>query len=590
MADTNAEKFGRRLVGLGVSRGVGRGRVVFLRQGNRPLIRSVVPESGVQDEILRFRTAVEAAKLQLRDLSKSPANNEEHPVSDIFGVHLLILESSLIEKTESAIREKRINAEWALRDLVAEYSDRQASLADEHFRDKYLDIEDVANRLTRAMRGGTSSVDLEPHSVVVARELRPSAVIELAKHHPAGVITETGGWTSHMSIIAREFHLPMVTGIKNAEKLLSSGDLVVVDGNAGEVLLDQDPTKGKAVGRILARGNSAGENESPPHLFTTDGVEVIIRANAEDPLVYDRAKELGARGIGLFRSESLVGENGILPSEDEQFDAYIAVAKAVGGDAVAIRTFDISAVHLSGNIDDCEANPALGLRAIRAGLTDPEMLRTQLRAILRASTAGKVDIILPMISNVEEIIQARILIGTVREELLDQGVRAGDPRVGIMVEVPSAVIAAAQMVRHADFICLGTNDLVQYLLAVDRDNDAVANWYQTLHPAVLLSIKSVIDSAMDGGIPTTVCGEMAGSPFYVPVLVGLGAREISIHNNSIKSVANLITGISSADANALVKTLSNCETARETEARLREYYLANWKDLFPPGIINSRHR
>jgi phosphoenolpyruvate-protein phosphotransferase (PTS system enzyme I) len=577
MADANAEKRIRRLVGLGVSRGVGRGNVVFLHPGSKPLVRTELNECDIDHEISRFRAAVATAKRQLLDLARTPTDKDEHAASDIFSVQVLILESSLTENTEKVIREKKINAEWALKRVLREYADRHATLPEGHIREKLLDIEDVANRIARVLRGGRSTIPIGPHAVVVARELRPSSVMELAKHQPAGIITETGGWTSHMSIIARECHLPMVAGIRNVEQYLSTGDLVIVDGDAGEVRLDGDAADAdRPKGKKPAIFSSDGW-PSRAGILTADGVEVIVRANLESVKTYKAAKRLGAKGIGLYRSESLVSDHGHLPTEEEQFAAYAEIAAAVGEPGVAIRTFDIPEAQLSGREADCEANPALGLRAIRSGLAKPDLLRSQIRAILRASTEGRIDIILPMISNV-------------RQELLKGNAELAQPRIGVMVEVPSAVLSARQMAKHADFLCLGTNDLVQYLLAVDRDNVAVADWYQTLNPAVLSAIKLVLAAAEAASIPTITCGEMAGSPFYVPVLLGLGAREFSINTNSIRSVSRLLSAISVADSMALVKTLEASETAKENEHRLREYYLENWKDFFPPGIIDSRHR
>ncbi|CAN5380898.1 phosphoenolpyruvate--protein phosphotransferase [soil metagenome] len=589
MADKKADRRIRRLVGLGVSHGLGKGNVVFLPTGSNPQFRSQLTDKDVEVEIRRFRSAVDKAKHELLELSESPTEGKEHPVSEIFSVHLLILESPFVETTESVIREQKVNAEWALKSVLGEYSSKQAALADVHFRDKYLDIEDVASRITRAMKGSRPSLTLDPNAVVVAHEMRPSAVIELAKYHPAGLITEIGGWTSHMSIVAREFRLPMVTGIKNVGKFLKTGDLVVVDGDSGEVLLDPD---GPNAPRNPTQSyvEPANEFRNISNVTTTDGVEIVIRTNAEDPSIYRTAEALGARGVGLYRSELLISDRGVLPDEEQQVAAYSEMARAVGEFGVAIRTFDVMPEQDTDDGVRSERNPALGLRAIRAGLSEPTLFKAQIRSILRASNVGKVDIVLPMISNIDEILQSRSVISSVRRELIDKGTHVKEPRIGIMVEVPSTVLAVSQMARHVDFLCLGTNDLVQYLLAVDRDNDMVAGWYQTLNPAVLSAIKIVLEAAAYAGISTTVCGEMAGSPFYVPVLIGLGARDLSINANSIRPVIKLISGISAGDAAALVNSLKSCETAGETELKLREYYQENWDSLFPPGLVSSKHR
>lgn len=581
-ADDRIVRRNQRLVGLGVSRGVGRGSVVFLPPGRKPDPRENLDESGVREELLRLERATGIARQQLRDL----ADDIHSSVSEIFSVQQLILES-IVTETEAVIKDKKVNAELAINTVITEVAARQSSIDDPRLREKHLDIEDAAIRLRRAIRGTRTPLSIDPNAIVVARELRPSVVVELAKFKPAGLITEVGGWTSHMAIVAREYHLPMVTGIKNAEKLLAAGDLVMVDGDTGEVLLSAEGHRGEQGERGLV--NIRVANTPPAFVRTADGVEIAIRANAENPDAYRSAEVMGARGVGLYRSELLIGDDGIVPDEDTQASAYSEMSRTTGELGVAIRTFDISPEHVSTDSDISQPNPALGLRAIRSGLAQPNLLRTQVRAILRASSYGKVDLILPLISNVDEIKMARSIISSVVSEMKSVGRSVEMPRIGVMIEVPSTVFAARLIAKHVDFLCLGTNDLVQYLLAVDRDNDAVADWYQTLHPAVLSAIQMVLKSAADAGIPTTLCGEMAGSPFYVPVLIGLGARELSLNPNSIRPVIHLLSGLSTNDAASLVSRLSTCETASEIEERLREYYAANWSDLFAPDLLASRH-
>ena len=390
-----------------------------------------------------------------------------------------------------------------------------------------------------------------------------------------------------MSIVAREFRLPRVTGIKDPETLLTPGDMVVVDGNTGKVLLDHEL---HAVGRSYTTVNRSlveRPTDAAP-VITSDGVECIIKANAEDPDAYSHAKRLGARGVGLYRSELLLTQDGELPDEESQVAAYTEIALAAGDEGVCIRTFDISPEQLGESHDRVPRNPALGLRAIRSALSETDSFRTQIRAILRASNAGKIDIILPMISNIEEIRQARSLIVDVKNSMPEADRPRRDPKIGLMIEVPSTVLTAAQLAKHVDFFCLGTNDLVQYILAVDRDDDSVAEWYQTLNPAVISAIRMVLHASTRSGIPTVVCGEMAGSLFYLPVLVGLGAREFSVNTASIEAIRRLLSGISTADAAALVSGLHLCETANEIEDRLRQYYRKHWQDLFPTDLLSTK--
>ena len=541
----------QRLKGLGVSRGVGKGTVVFLPSPAKSQLKDHLDDNDVNKEIQRFHSALESAKQQLLQLSRETDEEDHHSAAEIFSVQLLILESGFGGNVENMIREKRVNAEWAVNSVFGELYSKQSSVANENFREKYLDIDDVAVRLRRAIRGRRTAVHLGPNAVVVARELRPSAVIELSRFNPAGLITEIGGWTSHMSILAREFRLPMVTGIKDPESLLAPGEIVVVDGNTGEILLDHEL-------HVVGKRPSAQDASSLRHrnyaapVMTRDAVKCVIKANAEDPEAYRQAEAMGARGVGLYRSELLVTQDGALPDEETQTKAYSEMASAAGEAGVCIRTFDISPEQLGNNADCVPRNPALGLRAIRSALSEPDSFSEQVRAILRASQTGKIDIILPMISNIEEIRRAKSLIFEIKAGMADGERPDRDPRIGVMIEVPSTVLTAPQIARHVDFFCLGTNDLVQYLLAVDRDDDSVADWYQTLNPAVISAIKIVLDASAAAGIPTIMCGEMAGSLFYLPVLVGLGAREFSVNTTSIEPIRNLLSGISASDAALLV--------------------------------------
>lgn len=584
----------RRLPALAVSRGIGMGHVVFLHGGKRQFFRIDLDAAQVESELERLRTAVLESTAQLRSLSVNTDPDPNQPVSSIFGVHLLILEeSSLLQKIGQIVTDQMVNAEWALKLVSDEYLKRQESVADPRFREKYLDIQDVAERLLASLSGSVSRAEsANSGAVVVARELRPSAILELQKNTPAALITEWGGWTSHTSILAREFQLPMVSGIRNLERTLSHGDLVIVDGINGEVVINPAPQTidnfKKTVSEPLHLKGTASANMNGCN--TLDGTEILIRVNLDLPDAYPAAKQHGAQGIGLYRSESLITRPGLIPSEDDQFSAYRRMAAVAGAFGVKIRTFDIGIDQDGDDGYSPERNPSLGLRSIRLSLADTSHFRTQIRAILRASATQKIDIVLPMISGVAEILRSKTIIAEERDRLAKERIPAHDPQIGAMIEIPSAVLTAREIARHVDFFCLGTNDLVQYLLAVDRDNDSVADWYQTLHPAVLRAITAVLEAAADAGIPAAVCGEMAGSAFYVPLLIGLGARELSMNANSIHQVKNLISGITVEQTTGLVEEIKGLETAESIEIYLRKQYVNRWKSLFPTGLLNSRHR
>ncbi|MBK8467182.1 MAG: phosphoenolpyruvate--protein phosphotransferase [Chloracidobacterium sp.] len=580
----------QRIPALAVSRGIGIGQIVFLRGENIRSVRFDLNSEETEAELLRFKAALDKSILRLHEIASNDDPNE--PVSGIFGVHLLILESSFAEKIQTFIHEERVNAEWAIRMISDHYIKQQESVSDISFRDKYLDIKDVANHLLKELNGSHAADPTVSGSVIVARDLSPSTIIEIAKKKPVAIITELGGWTSHSSILAREFDLPMVSGVRNLEQFVSAGDCVIVDGVNGEIILNPSD---KTVAEFEALGKP--DKHSGIHIShnneaakTNDATHFLIRANIDKPESYETAKNMGAQGIGLYRSESLLRQSGPIPTEDQQFEAYCQIADAVGEHGVKIRTFDVGVERFGSDAHWVERNPSLGLRAIRLSLADPTHFRIQIRSLLRAAFGRNIDIVLPMISGVGEITRSKAIIEEERFDLIKSGIDIGKPKLGAMIETPSAVLTAFDIATQVDFLCLGTNDLVQYLLAVDRDNDAVADWYQTLHPAVIRAIASVFDAAQKADIPVSVCGEMAGSPFYVPVLLGLGAREFSMNTTSIPQVLQLLTGISLPDSIALVTNIQSLLTAEEIEGCLREYYLKNWSALFPLDFLNSRFR
>ncbi len=582
----------QRLPALAVSRGIGIGKIVFLHGERRRYFRLDLDTEQIEAELERFKAALKTSTLQLRAISSDTASDSRQSASGIFGVHLLILESSFAEKIETFIKKEHVNAEWAIKTISDQYVERQTRVTETDFRDKYLDIEDVSTRLLNALDKFQETIHTHSDSVIAARDLTPSAIMELVKNKPSALITEQGGWTSHSSILARELNLPMVSGVRNLEHYMLAGDRVVVDGINGEVILNpSDETVAGFQALPVAHSQSGISGSSRAEsLMTMDGTRFVLRANVDQPETYQTAKNRGARGIGLYRSETLIRQPGAIPSEDQQFEAYKNIADASGEQGVKIRTFDVGIDRFGSAPHWIERNPSLGLRAIRLSLADPTHFRTQLRAILRAAFGKKIDIILPMISGADEIVRAKMILDSERADLIKAGIDIGDPQLGAMIETPSAVLTAFEIAKHVDFLCLGTNDLVQYLLAVDRDNDAVADWYQTLHPAVIRAISNVLVAAQNAGVPVTVCGEMAGSPFYVSVLLGIGVRDFSMNVNSIQAVRRLLSGISLSDAVALVVNISKFLTAEEAENYLREYYFKHWAALFPADFLDSRFR
>jgi phosphoenolpyruvate-protein phosphotransferase (PTS system enzyme I) len=574
-----------RLKARAMSRGVAIGRVVCLHGNSHQFFRIDIDERSIDREIRRARAAFRLALRQLTKL-RTDASLGVSSVPGIFDAQRAMIEdSSLIEKVEASITEQKVNAEWAVKVVTDAYIARYKAIPDEHLRERYIDVEDVAERILNALGGGERTIPLAKDSIIVAKELMPSTLAEQSAYHPAAVITEHGGWTSHTFILARELDLPAVTGVRKVLRRVDTGDAAIVDGYNGRVILNPTSETLERYRLPAAQFRQRNYNDvtvADADTRTLDGREIILRVNVDVPEVYKRAKRIGARGIGLYRSEFLFNRYKGFPTENQQYEAYREIAEFAGDDGVKIRTFDLGPEQVYGQSHGREKNPALGLRAIRLGLANIRHLRTQIRAILRAAADTRIDIIVPMVSGIEEILQVRQLIEKEKSALASRGVATGDPRLGAMVEVPSAVLLIDEIVAVTDLICLGTNDLVQYLLAVDRDNESVAGWFRTLHPSVLRAIRTVIDAASHGEKPLVICGEMAGSPFYVPLPLGMGAVELSMNVNSILRVRKVISGLAQAESADLARECAKCRTADEVEAVLERYIAEKWSHLIQP--------
>lgn len=538
----------------------------------------------------RFRAAIRLAKRQLKKISATVDNSSR---LNVFEAHLLILDDkSLQDKIENNIVRQKINAEWAVKVVTDRYIATYKAIPDEHLREKYIDLEDVSDRILAALGGGgKSNLRLQKNSIIVAKEVKPSTLIELTDSQPKAIITEHGGWTSHTFILARELNLPAVTGMKGILRRVQTGDEVIVDGFNGNVIVH--PSKeSSAKFKIAAAEFQAFSVKEEEVVFdklkTLDGVEIKIRANIDLPYGYSRAKRLGAKGIGLYRSEFLFNQFKGFPSEQEQIRAYRKIANLAGEEGVRIRTFDLSIEQLAEENAEKQMNPALGLRAIRLMLNYKKQFRCQIRALLQASFENQIDIVLPMISDVSEILETKKIIESEKDYLKRKKINYGNPRLGAMIEVPSAVFTADEIACEVDFFCVGTNDLVQYFLGVDRDNEIVADWFRTLHPAVLRAIKTTLRAALKNNIDAVICGEMAGSPVYVPILIGLGAIELSMNVNSISRVRRTISNIAYEEAKLITDSLLNLATADEVEFFVRESYLKSWSHLFSTEVLPQK--
>lgn len=580
-----------RLMGLPVARGIAIGKIVPLHGQKRQFFRAAIDESSIPSEIQKLDSAFKTSLGQLSRLLRSVGSSKAR--ADIISAHIAILDDrSFRNRIEELIQRETVNAEWAVSSIGDEYISRFKSIPDEHMRDRYVDIQDVVDRVLSSFAKASGSLRQIPKGVIIAAsELSPSTIVDLGSGHIAGCLTEHGGWTSHTFILARELGLPAVTGIRNLLRLVGTGQDVIVDGFRGEAILSPTEStlahysQGKPAStalRSITKVNASGD------LKTIDGRKISIRLNADSPESVHDAEAFGTKGVGLFRTEILFNRYNGFPTERQQINSYRKLAEAAGEMGICIRTFDVGAQQMDSGFGVREKNPALGRRGIRLAIEESKQLRCQLGAILQASVGTKIDIILPMVTGLPEIRHAKELLSERRQELIDSGKASGDVGFGAMIEVPSAVLMVDEILSEVDFACLGTNDLVQYILAVDRDNESVSNWFRTLHPAVIRAILQVIDAGKKSNKPIVVCGEMAGSPFYTPLLIGLGAVDFSMNLHSIERVMRVVEGIAFEEVAEFANRAMGLSTAEEIENLLLEEINLKWLHLFPTDFLNQR--
>lgn len=578
-----------RFNGLGVSEGVVIGQVLRMHDGTQHIYHWRINDVDVEAERQRFRAAVGLASQQVVAIKEQAEERLGKDHAYIFDAHLLLLEDEkLLSDIDGHITQAHANAEWAVKVVGDRLLSLYSEIKDEYLRERGSDIEDVMRRLLVALSGAQPKHHiLSEDAVIVSQDLLPSAVAELDLDHARALATDTGGWTSHTAILARGIGIPAVVGLRDFYRRAKTGDRIIVDSNRNEVILHPSaPTLEfyKVESTQVKRHGGLNPKEAGP-LQTRDGVEITLRANVEVPAEFEGVEKYGARGVGLYRSEFLLGRRGVMVTEDEQRLAYEEIARLAGEDGAIIRLFDLGGGNLRAPFPDTEKNPALGLRAIRFGLRNEEVMRTQVRAILRAAEKSKLKIVLPMVADVSDVRRAKAIIREEASYLSKAGRPFGEVSVGAMIEVPSAVLMADHIAKIVDFFELGTNDLVQYTLAVDRGNDEVADWFRTLHPAVLQSIDRSLKAAHNAGIPIIVCGEMASTPAYAVLLIGLGGTDLSMTPTAIPRVRGTIAAIDSQDARVIVEECLKCETPDDVENLVRERFADLWPHLFPAGSL-----
>jgi phosphoenolpyruvate-protein phosphotransferase (PTS system enzyme I) len=548
-----------QVFGLPVSRGVAIGRAVLVASSRVDVAHYFIDEDRVGSEIARLRTARDAVAIELGTLQRDLPAEAPAELSALLDVHLMLLhDDTLTGATKHWIRERHYNAEWALSAQLEVLARQFDEMEDEYLRERKADLEQVVERLLRAMaRGPASSFAPAPGVpardfagedplVLVANDIAPADMLHFKRSVFTGFITDVGGKTSHTAIVARSMDIPAVVGAREASRIIRQDDWIVIDGDAGIVIVDPSPIvleeyRFRQRQGTLGRERLARLRHTPA--VTLDGERVELLANIEMPGDAVAALEAGAVGVGLFRSEFLfMNREGELPGEDEQFEAYRAAVESMKGLPVTIRTVDIGADkpldRMSANElrHEHALNPALGLRAIRWSLSEPGMFRQQLRAILRASAHGKVKLLIPMVAHLSEVKATLEALARARQQLTEAGKAFTQVEVGAMIEVPAAALMLPAFLRHFDFVSVGTNDLIQYTLAIDRADEAVAHLYDPWHPAVLGLLARVIAQARAAGKQVSVCGEMAGDPDFTQLLLAMGLRSFSMHPSQIAAI------------------------------------------------------
>ncbi len=573
------QQINKFIQGIGASPGIIVGKAYLLERFKVRLPQKRIARGRVEEEVKRFLRAIEESQEQLMEIKEKILDPEVRKHSFILDVHTMILKDEmLLQDTVDTIRKEEVNAEWAL-DLTLEKLDSAfKAIEDEYLRERRSDLHYVAARIFRNLLGKKHDdiTKIKGKVIIVAHDLSPADTLQMNLEHVAGFITDIGGKVSHTAILSRSMGIPAVVGLEVATSLINGGDLLIINGETGEVVINpteevsqsflERKRRSKPVGREILKIASLPAE-------TRDGVRVRLQANIEMVEEIASAKMHGAEGIGLYRTEILYLNRKDLPTEEEHFQAYRSLVESIYPATATIRTLDIGGdKFLPDYSKNNELNPALGLRAIRFSLKEPEIFKTQLRGILRASVHGKLRILLPMISGIEEIRQAKAILEEVKKGLVKAKIPFGEEiRVGAMIEIPSASDIADILAKEVDFFSIGTNDLIQYALAVDRINEHVSYLYEPLHPAVLRIIRWIVRSGHEAGIPVAICGEMAAEPAYAVVLLGLGLDEFSMNPLSIPKVKKVLRMSRFDESRSLVEQLFQFPTASEIESFLRSW-------------------
>ena len=586
----SAEQSGKetRFHGAGVSPGTARGKVHVVRDDLEDVSRYRITPSQVPDEIGRFEAALIQTRMQILELQERIAQSVGAKDAAIFDAHLLVIEDrTLIDEVLRKLESDSCNVEWVFHEVAGKYSETLGKIDDPYLRERALDVQDVARRVIRNLQGKAPKSFLaltDPH-ILVAHNLTPSDTASMNKERVLGIATDVGSRTSHAAIIARSLAIPAVVGLHDITAKLQTGQNVLVDGTKGLLIVDPMPETLVHYGevesrrvRVVAKLRELRETKST----TRDGRHIVLSANIELPGDVETVAANGAEGIGLYRTEFLYLNRSTLPTEEEQYETYRKVAERVRPDPLIIRTFDLGGDKLApGTVDiSDELNPFLGWRAIRFCLENIDMFKTQLRAILRASAVGNVKIMFSMISGLKELRGAMSILNECKEALRAEKIDIGEKiEVGAMIEIPSAAISADVLAREVQFFSIGTNDLIQYALAVDRMNERIAHLYEPTHPAVVRLLKMIADAAHANNIWVGVCGEMAGDIALAPLLLGLGMDELSVGAMLVPRVKRAVQSLDLPVCRQLVEDSLKLQTPGEILSRCLEVANERYGDL-----------
>lgn len=572
------------LQGIAVSPGYAIGVAQVIAPHEVHFTKYLLEDRDIENELSRFQVALQISDTQLQEI-KDNLSEEESEHHAILEMHQLMLhDNTMVENTIKLIRQEKLNAEWALSQVVNQLRDQFDAIDDAFFRERRADLEHITDRLLRNLQGQqthfvTRPRDNQTHAILVGRDLSPADTASIDRTVVQGFVTEFGGLTSHTAITARALGLPAVVGVKNLTSRILRGHKLIIDGVSGEIIINPTPEEiadYQALRDQYRARQQRTQESTKERASTQDGVFIKVSGNIALPSEAAELFEKGAQGIGLFRSEFLYMGRNTLPSEEEQTRQYRRILETSGNEGATIRTLDIGGDKLAESIQQApEANPIMGLRAIRFCLQHPEILRVQLRALWRASPYGNLRILVPMIASLEEVRAFKAILAQCREELIAEGYELPERLpIGIMIELPSAAIIADLLAQEVDFFSIGTNDLIQYTLGVDRVNEQVSSLYRPLHPAILRLIARICQAAQSAQIPVSICGEMAGEIFYIPLLLGLGLRSLSMAASSIPKAKAAIRLLRMSDCEALTqevlaqKTASDC--AQFTSQRLKQ--------------------